>query len=110
MKKQHIHQEVLVSTRTTLAKKVLFETNDSNKNATPIEKFEEACWTCWNGLLNEMFSELMPYNSSQLEKIFIWSIYAGKSYLLVDLADAPGTIESLLSIDEEMRAAFRSLR
>jgi hypothetical protein len=62
----------------------------------PVEKFEEACW---NGLLNEMFSELMPYNSSQFEKIFIWGIYAGKSYLLIDLGDAPGTIESLLSID-----------
>ena len=56
MKKQHIQQEVLVSIRTTLAKKVLFETNGSNKNATPVEKFEEACW---NGLLNEMFSELI---------------------------------------------------
>ena len=96
MKKQHIHQEILVSTRTTLAKKVLFETNESNKNATPVEKFEEACW---NGLLNEMISELMPYNLSQLEKIFIWGIRSGKSYLLVDLADAPFTIESLLSID-----------
>ena len=96
MKKQHVHQEVLVSTRTTLAKKVLFETNDSNKNATAVEKFEEACW---NGLLNEMFSELMPYNLSQLEKIFIWGIRAGKSYLLVDLADAHVIIDSLLSID-----------
>ena len=99
MEKQHIHQEVLVSTKTTLANKVLFEINESNKNATPVEKFEEACW---NGLLNEMFSDLMPYNSSQREKIFIWGIYSGKSYLLVDLADAPGTIESVLSIDPHL--------
>src|SRR5262245_29240876 len=96
MKKQHIHQEVLVSTRTTLARRVLCETKDSNKNNTPSGKFEEACW---NGLLNDMFSELMPSNSSQHEKIFIWGIYAGKSYLLVDLADAPGAVESMLSID-----------
>jgi hypothetical protein len=99
MKKQHIQQEVLVSTRTTLAKKVLFETNESDKNATPVEKFEEACW---NGLLNEMFSELMPNNSSQSAKIFIWGIYSGKSYLLIDLADAPGAIESVLSIDPRL--------
>jgi len=96
MKKQHTQQEVLVPTRTTLAKKVLLETNDSNKNTTPLEKFEESCW---NGLLNEMFSELMPHNSGKLEKIFIWAIYAAKSCLVVDLADAPGQIESLLSID-----------
>jgi hypothetical protein len=99
MKKQHVHQEVLVSTRTTLAKKVLFETNDSNKDATPVEKFEEACW---NGLLREMFPELMLYNSSALENLFIWGIYAGRSYLLVDLADAPGTIDSLLSLDPHL--------
>jgi len=97
MKKQHIHQEVLVSTRTTLAKKALIETNDSNKNATPVEKFEEAFW---NGLLNETFSEILP--SSQFAKIFILGIYAGKSYLLLDLADVPGTIESVLSIDPHL--------
>src|SRR5262245_36613708 len=99
MKKQHIHQEVLVSTRTTLAKKVLCETKDSNEDATHVEKLEKACW---NGLLNEMFSELMPYNADHSEKIFIWGIYTGKSYLLVDLADAPGTIESLFSIDPRL--------
>jgi hypothetical protein len=99
MKKQHMHQEVLVSTRTTLVKKVLFETNDSNKNATSLEKFEEACW---NDFLNEIFSELMPYSSSPLTKIFIWGIHAGKSYLLIDLADAPDTIESVLSIDPHL--------
>ena len=99
MKKQHIDQEVLVSTRTTLAKKILVETEDSNKNTCSVEKFEEACW---NGLLNEMFSELMPYNSSRFAKTFIWGIYAGKSYLLVDIADAPSAIESVLSIDPHL--------
>jgi len=99
MKKQHIQQEILVPTRTTLANKVLSETNDINKNATPVEKFEEAFW---NGLLKEIFPELIPYSSDDPEKIFIWGIYAGKSYLLVDLADAPGTIESLLSIDPHL--------
>ena len=99
MKKQHIQQEIFISTSTTLAKKVLFEITDSNKNATPAERLQEAYW---NGLLNEMFSELMPHFSNQHEKIFIWGIYTGKSYLLVDLADAPGTIESLLSIDPHL--------
>ena len=69
MKPQHIYQEVFVSTTTTLAKQVLHEINENNKNASSVEKFEEACW---NGLLNEMFSELMPYNSSRFAKTFIW--------------------------------------
>ena len=99
MKKQHIFQEVFVSTTTTLAKKVLYETNDINKNATPVEKFEEACW---NGLLNDIFSELRAPASLKNPKIFIWGIYTGKSYLLVELADVPGTIESVLSIDPHL--------
>ena len=99
MKKQHIQQELLISTRTTLAKKVLVETSGSNKGATTVEKFEEACW---NGLLNEMFPELMPYNQSEPTKIFIWGIHAGKSYLLVDLADSPGVTESVFSIDPRL--------
>jgi len=99
MKKQHIKQEILVSTRTNLANRVFSESNDINENTTPEEKFEEALW---NGLLKEIFSELMPYNPDQSEKIFIWGIYAGKSYLLVDLADAPGAIESLFSIDPHL--------
>jgi len=99
MKKQHIHQEVLVSIRTTLAKRILIETKDSNRNETPAERFEEACW---NGLLNEMFSELRPYKLSEPEEIFIWGIYSGKSYLLVDLAEAPDTIESPFSIDPRL--------
>jgi hypothetical protein len=99
MKPQHIYQEVFVSTTTTLAKKVLHEINDNNKNTSSVEKFEEACW---NGLLNEMFSELMPTSSTKRPKIFIWGISIGKSYLLVDLADVPGTIESVLSIDPHL--------
>jgi hypothetical protein len=98
MKKQHIHQEVLVSKGSTLAKKVLYEISDFNKNATPAEKFQEACW---NGLLNGMFSEIRPY-SADYREIFIWGIYSGKSYLLVDLADAPDTVESLFSIDPHL--------
>jgi hypothetical protein len=96
MKPQHVHLEVLVSTTTTLAKKVLHEIKDNNKNASPVEKFEEACWS---GLLNGMFSELMPTSSTKRSKVFIWEISTGKSNLLVDLADVPGTIESALSIN-----------
>jgi hypothetical protein len=99
MKPQHIYQEVFVSTTTTLAKKVLHEVDENNKNASSVEKFEEACW---NGLLNEMFSELIPTSSTEHPKIFIWGISIGKSYLLVDLADVPGTTESVLSIDPHL--------
>ena len=86
MKKQHILQEVLVSTRTTLSVKALFETNDFNKEATPVEKFEEACW---NGLFNEIFSEILPHDSDQFKKIFIWEYMPVNRICLLTLQMLP---------------------
>ena len=99
MKKQHIQQEVLVSRATTLAKRALVENNNPNKDTTPFEKFEEAVW---NGLLNDMFSEIISSDSNQYKKIFIWGIYSGDSYLLVDLGDVPIATESAQSIDPQL--------
>ena len=98
MKQQHIHQELLVFTTTSLSRNVLSETNgnDKNENGSPAEKLEQACW---NGLLNEMFPEIIGSGSAQSPKMFIWEIYRGKSCLLIDLADTPGVIDSVLSID-----------
>jgi hypothetical protein len=96
MKLQHIHQEVLVSTTSTLATKVLQEINDNNKSASSVEKFEEACW---NGLLNEMFPKLISIDSTAIPKMFIWRINTGKFSLLIDLADTHWIMDSMLSID-----------
>ena len=98
MKQQHIHQEVLVFTATSHSRKVLCETNnnDKNENMTPAEKLEQACW---DGLLNEMFPEIIDSGSTLSPKMFIWGIYPGKSFLLIDLADTPGGIDSVYSVD-----------
>jgi hypothetical protein len=101
MKQQHIHQEVLIFTTTSLSRKVLCETNgnDKNKSNSPIEKLEEAYW---NGLLNEMLPEIIGSGSTTPPQMFIWGIHTGKSYLLIDLADTPSTTESVLSIDPHL--------
>ena len=98
MKQQHIHQELLVFTTTSLSRKVLCETNnnDKNENMSLAEKLEQACW---NGLLNEMLPEIIGSGSATSPKMFIWGIYAGKSCLLIDLADTPGNIDPVLSVD-----------
>jgi len=98
MKQQHIRQELLVFTTTSLSRKVLCETNSNDKNEirSPAEKLEQACW---NGLLNEMFPEIIGSGSTPSPKMFIWGIYRGKSYLLIDLADTPSVIDSVLSVD-----------
>ena len=97
MKPQHIHQEVLIFTNSTLSQKVLFKKNSSNNNSSATEELEEAFW---DGLLNELVPEIMP--SSSHPKMFIWGIHAGKFYLLIDLADTPGATESVLSIDPHL--------
>ena len=98
MKQQHIHQELLVFTTTSLSRKVLCETNnnDKNENMSLAEKLEQACW---DGLLNEMFPEIIGSGSKRSPKIFIWGIYPGKSFLLIDLADTLGVIDFVRSVD-----------
>ena len=98
MKQQHIHHELLVFTTTSLSRKVLCETNnnDKNENISLAEKLEQACW---DGLLNEMFPEIIDSGSTLSPKMFIWGIYPGKSYLLIDLADTSFAIDSVRSVD-----------
>jgi hypothetical protein len=98
MKKQHIHQEILVSTGTTLAKKLLFETTNNNRNVSLAEKFEE---DCWGYFLNEIFSELMPPGSKYTD-LSVMGIYKGRSYFLIELADIPGAVESFFSINPHL--------
>ena len=97
MKLQHVHQEVLIFTNTTLSQKALCRKNSSSKNSPAIEELEEAFW---DGLLNELVPEIMP--STLHPKMVIWGVHARKFYLLIDLADSPGITESILSIDPHL--------
>ena len=97
MKTQHVHQEVLIFTTTTLSQKALCKKNSSDKNSSASEELEEAFW---NGLLNELVPEIM--SSTLHPSMVIWGVYAGKFYLLIDLADSPGMAESILSIDPHL--------
>jgi hypothetical protein len=97
MKPQHIHQEVLIFTNTTLLQKALCKKSNDNKHSSDTEELEEAFW---DGLLNEMVPEIMP--SSPHPKMFICGIHARKFYLLIDLADTPGVAESVLSLDPHL--------
>ena len=104
MKPQRVHQEVLIFTNTTLSQKALCRNNYSNKNNSAIEELEEAVW---DGLLNELVPEIMP--ATQNSKMAIWAVYAGKFYLLIDLADSPGTPESIFTIDPNVFLAIKNM-
>ena len=97
MKPQHIHQEVLIFTNSTLSQKVLSKKNSSNNNSSATEELEEAFW---DGLLNELVPEIMP--STRHPKMVIWGVHAGEFYVLIDLAVCPGITESILSIDPHL--------
>ena len=97
MKPQHVHQEVLIFTNTTLSQKALSKKNSTNKSKSAVEELEDAFW---DGLFNELIPEIMP--STLQPKMVIWGVHAGKFYLLIDLADSPGITESIFSIDPHL--------
>jgi hypothetical protein len=98
MKPQHLYQEILIFTTTTLSKRTLYRKNSSQEGSSAIEELEEAFW---DGLLNELIPEIMP--SINLPKMVISRIHAGNYCLFIDLTDNPGIIETkneaVLSID-----------
>ena len=97
MKPQHVHQEVLIYTKTTLSQYALCRKNSSDKKNSAIEDLHEALW---DGLLNELVPEIMP--STRNSMMSIWRIYVGEFYFLVDLADSPGMAEPRFSINPDL--------
>lgn len=99
MKPQHVHQEVLIFTNTTLLQGALCRKNSSKNSA--IEELEEAIW---DGLLNELVPEIKP--STPDIKMVIRGVYAGEFYLLIDLADSPEPTAPIYSIDPGLLSAL----
>jgi hypothetical protein len=101
MKPQHLYQEVLIFTTTSLSKRTLYRKNSSREGNSFIEELEEAFW---DGLLNELIPEIVP--STRQPKMIISKIHAGNYSLFIDLTDNPGIIESnneaKLSIDPHL--------
>jgi hypothetical protein len=101
MKPQHVHQEVLIFTNTTLSLEALCKKNSSNKNNSAIEELEEAFW---DGFLNELVPEIMP--STRNIKMVIWGVYVGEFYFLIDLASSPEIADPIYSINPDLLASL----
>jgi hypothetical protein len=101
MKSQHLYQEVLIFTTTTLSQSTLYRKNNSSEGSSAMEELEEAFW---DGLLNELVPEIVP--SIRQPKMVIWGIHAGNYCLFIDLTDNPGikksNNEAVLSIDPDL--------
>ena len=101
MKPQHLYQEVLIFTTTTLSQRTLYKKDNSREGSSAMEELEESFW---DGLLNELVPEIVP--SIREPKMLISRIHAGNYCLFIDLTDNPGIIESnheaKLSIDPHL--------
>lgn len=104
MEPQHVHQEVLIFTTTSLSQRTLYKKDSSKKNSSAIEELEEAFW---DGMLNELVPEIMP--STRDIKMFIWGVYAGEFYLLIDLADSPGIPQPIFTIDPNLLLSLKNM-
>jgi len=106
MKTTKVQQEILLITGTTLTSGELCKNDDTcpNDHLSGKERLEEACW---NGLLQTLLPELCMQNADG-EKLYLWEIKEGASFLELDLGEAPDTIDRYFSLDPYSFLSSRS--
>jgi len=94
MKTKNLQQEILLFTSSTFSQKewCLKDASDKQSFFQFREQLENACW---NGLLEQMFPELLGWG----RQLFLWHVYAGKSFLSIELSEGSQTLERKCSID-----------
>ena len=96
MKTQSIQQEILVITGTKFSSREWAEKDSENNNKrSAIENLENACW---NGLLDEMFPELIQ-KTAEGKQLFLWHIRHCRSFLGIELSESAPLIVREFSID-----------
>ena len=98
MKKAATNHEILLFTGTGFTNRK-FSTRDNElekgKKLSSMEELEKACW---DGMLYEMFPELLGSFSTKCES-FIWHIMSGKNYLRISMGPSPTVMENETAID-----------
>ena len=97
MKTSNIHHEILLFTGTNLVSNQLADTevNSHDKKFSVIEELEKACW---NGIVFEMFPEILGSLYPKCES-FLWHVLTGKNFLYINIGPNPVTAEYDTSID-----------
>ena len=97
MKTTNTHHEILFFTGTSLASRQLADTKENNNGKTysAIEELEKACW---NGIIHEMFPEILSSIYPKCQS-FLWHVLAGKNFLYINIGPNPVTAEHDTSID-----------
>ena len=97
MKTTNTHHEILFFTGTSLANRQLADTkeNSNGKTYSAIEELEKACW---NGIIHEMFPEILSSFYPKCQS-FLWHVLSGKNFLYINIGPNPVTAEHETSID-----------
>lgn len=96
MKTNFKQQELLLMTDTTFSRQLLCEKdNVNNQYLSQREQLEEACW---NGLLYEVFNDVMEKTKAG-KRLCLWQVYNCSSFLEIELSEHPEAIEQNNSIN-----------
>lgn len=97
MKPTNTHHEILLFAGTSLAGKELAdnEVNSHGKKFSAIEELEKACW---NGIIYEMFPEILGSLYPKCES-FLWNVLTGNNFLYINIGPEPVTADFETSID-----------
>ena len=97
MKETSHHHEILYFANTSLANKQLTGTGKSSrdKNLSAFEELEDACW---NGILHEIFPEILGSLYPNCES-FLQQVLTGKNFLYINIGASPVIADHDTSID-----------
>src|SRR5688500_6504437 len=99
MEKNRPSQEILLLTASSFAQRDLCDRNlfedKSGKRLDPLENLQAACW---NGLLKEWLPDTVTAGS-KAEKQFLWKVTVAKSFLSIELGEAPSMPDYYYSLD-----------
>ena len=105
MEKHTVTQEILLVTASSFAQRDLCGDGSENEVGIPripADRLEEACW---NGLLDDFLAGA-PKDRKHA-RLFLWKIHVADAFVCVELAQSPGEIEAIHSLDPQL---FLSLR
>ena len=97
MKTTRTHHEILLFTGTSLTSKQLAN-NEKNSHGQKFSAIEELEKACWNGIIYEMFPEILGSLYPKCES-FLWHVLTGKNFLYINIGPNPVTADYDTSID-----------
>lgn len=91
------HYEILLFTDNSFSRREFcsMDVKDNGRKLSPVEELEKACS---EGLLVEMFPEILSSYSARHENL-IWHIMNGKNFLIISVGPTPPITENETTID-----------